>query len=98
MGVAEEKLRIAYVKALQLHVSHMVMIYYSDPEADPLILDNLVDFIKPASERGDLLPIYTFNGTGLWLAHGRGQGKLVGSSSRLPAWNDLLRKMAEDRI
>ena len=98
MGVAEEKLRIAYVKALQYNMFHMVMLYYSNPGADPLVLDNLVDSIKPASERGDLLPIFTFNGAGLWLAHDRGQGKLVGKSSRLTAWNDLLQRMAESGI
>ena len=98
MGVPEEKLRIAYVKALQYNIFHMVMLYYSNPEADPLVLDNLVDIIKPASERKDLLPIFTFNGAGLWLAHDRGQGKSVGKTSRLAAWNDLLKRMAEDGI
>ena len=98
MGVAEEKLRIAYVKALQYNMFHMVMLYYSNPGAEPLILDSLVDSIKPASERRDLLPIFTFNGAGLWLAHDRGQGKLAGKSSRLTAWNDLLQRMAETGI
>lgn len=94
MGIGEEKLRIAYVKALQQNIFHMVMLYYSNPGAEPLILDNLVDAIKPASERRDLLPIFTFNGAGLWLAHDRGQGKLAGKSSRLTAWSDLLQRMA----
>jgi predicted transglutaminase-like cysteine proteinase len=98
MGVAEEKLRIAYVKALRYNMFHMVMLYYKNPGAEPLILDSLVDSIKPASERKDLLPIFTFNGAGLWLAHDRGQGKLVGKSSRLTAWNDLLQRMAEKGI
>ena len=98
MGVAEEKLRIAYVKSLQYNMFHMVMLYYSNPGADPLVLDNLVNSIKPASERRDLLPIFTFNGAGLWLAHDRGQGKLAGKSSRLTQWNDLLRRMAEAGI
>jgi len=98
MGISEEKLRIAYVKALQQNIFHMVMLYYSDPGVEPLILDNLVDSIRPASERGDLLPIFTFNGAGLWLAHNRGQGKLAGKSSRLTAWNDLLQRMAETGI
>jgi len=98
MGVDEAKLRIAYVKALRQNIFHMVMLYYSDPAAEPLILDNLVDAIRPASERRDLLPIFTFNGAGLWLAHDRGQGKLAGKSDRLTAWNDLLQRMAETGI
>ena len=98
MGVSETKLRIAYVKALQYNMFHMVMLYYSDPGAEPLILDNLVTSIRPASQRNDLLPIFTFNGSGLWLAHSRGQGKLAGKSSRLTAWNDLLQRMTEHGI
>jgi len=98
MGVAEEKLRIAYVKALQYNIFHMVMLYYKNPGAEPLIIDSLIDSIKPASERRDLLPIFTFNGAGLWLAHDRGQGKLAGKTSRLTAWNDLLQRMAESGI
>lgn len=98
MGLGEEKLRIAYVKALQYNIFHMVMVYYSNPTAEPLILDNLLDLIKPASERQDLLPIFTFNGAGLWLAHDRGQGKLAGKSSRLTAWSDLIQRMAETGI
>ena len=59
MGVPEEKLRIAYVKALQYNIFHMVMLYYSNPGAEPLILDSLVDSIKPASERtGSFTHIY----------------------------------------
>jgi predicted transglutaminase-like cysteine proteinase len=98
MGISEEKIRIAYVKALQYNIFHMVMLYYSNPGAEPLILDNLVDSITPASERRDLMPIFTFNGAGLWLAHDRGQGKLAGKSSRLTAWNDLMQRMAETGI
>ncbi len=98
MGISEDKIRIAYVKALQYNIFHMVMLYYSNPAAEPLILDNLVDSITPASERRDLLPIFTFNGAGLWLAHDRGQGKLAGKSSRLTAWNDLMQRMAETGI
>lgn len=98
MGVSEEKIRIAYVKALQQNIFHMVMLYYSDPAAEPLILDNLVDSIRPASERRDLLPIFTFNGDGLWLAQDRGRGKLAGKSSRLTAWTDLLQRMAGAEI
>jgi predicted transglutaminase-like cysteine proteinase len=98
MGIPEEKLRITYVKALRQNIPHMVMAYYGTPGAEPLILDNLVDSIKRSSERMDLLPIFTFNGTGLWLAHYRGQGKLAGKSGRLTAWKNLLQKMAEDKI
>jgi predicted transglutaminase-like cysteine proteinase len=96
MGVDEEKLNLAYVKALQYNMHHMVLTYFSEPGAEPLVLDNLIDSIKPASERTDLMPIFSFNGTGLWLAKQRGRGKLAGSSSRVKRWRDLMQKMGEN--
>lgn len=95
MGVPEEKLNLTYVKALQYNVHHMVLTYFSTPGTEPLVLDNIVGIIKPASERTDLIPIYSFNGTGLWLAKQRGRGKLAGGSSRLQRWQDLLDRMHE---
>jgi predicted transglutaminase-like cysteine proteinase len=98
MGIDEEKLNLTYVKALNYNVHHMVLTYYSAPGAEPLVLDNLVGEIKPASKRTDLIPIYSFNGTGLWLAKQRGRGKLAGSSSRLQLWQDLIQRMSEDDL
>lgn len=98
MGVDEEKLNLTYVKALNYNVHHMVLTYFSTPGAEPLVLDNLVGEIKSASQRTDLIPIYSFNGTGLWLAKQRGRGKLAGSSSRLQRWQDLIQRMSEDNL
>ncbi len=98
MGIEEEKLNLTYVKALNYNVHHMVLTYFSTPGSEPLVLDNLVTDIKPASQRPDLIPIYSFNGTGLWLAKQRGQGKLAGSSSRLQRWQDLIQRMSEDNL
>ncbi|AMO76704.1 MULTISPECIES: cysteine protease LapG [unclassified Pseudomonas] len=92
LGVPAQKLRITYVKALRLNQAHMVLTYYPRPEAVPLVLDNLIGSILPASQRDDLQPVYAFNGEGLWLADGGG-GKQVGDSKRLSRWQDLLRKM-----
>lgn len=98
MGLDDDKLRITYVKALRQNVHHMVLTYYSDPEAEPLVLDNLVDSLQAASKRSDLMPIFSFNGSGLWLAKQRGKGKLAGKSDRLRLWQDLLQKMSENTL
>jgi predicted transglutaminase-like cysteine proteinase len=98
MGVAEDRLNIAYVKSLPYNMMHMVLTYYPHPGAEPLVLDNLVDEIHPASRRTDLMPIFSFNGSGLWMAKERGKGKYSGSSSRLKAWGDLLQRMAENAL
>ena len=93
LGVPEKKMHLTYVKAWKLKQSHMVVTYYETPAAEPLVLDNLINAIELGSKRTDLLPVYSFNGTGLWLAQERGRGNLVGKSDRLKLWNDLLGRM-----
>lgn len=95
IGVAEKRLNMTYVKALTLNQAHMVVTYHSTPAAVPLVLDNLVANIEPATKRKDLLPVYSFNGSGLWLAKSRSRGQLVGKSDRLKRWQDLLQRMPE---
>jgi hypothetical protein len=85
---------MTYVKALKLNQPHMVVTYFATPEAPPLVLDNLDPVIKPATERADLAPVYSFNGSGLWMARERGQGKLAGDASRLGLWQDLLKRLS----
>ncbi len=93
LGVDEDKLRITYVKAKELNQAHMVLTYFKTKRSVPLVLDNLIIDIKPASQRNDLTPVYSFNGTGLWLAKSRGEGQRVGGSSRLSLWQDLEKRM-----
>lgn len=88
LGVSDKKLRLVYVKAIDLNQFHMVLAYYSTPSSEPILLDNINPEIKLASQRRDLLPIYSFNGQNLWLMKSK-QGQLAGKSSRLSLWNDL---------
>ncbi|MGY2262244.1 cysteine protease LapG [Pseudomonas sp. SDO55104_S430] len=92
LGVASDKLRITYVKALRLNRAHMVLTYYAQPDAMPLVLDSLTDSIQPASQRTDLLPVYSFNAEGLWLPGTKGNQK-VSDTKRLSRWQDLLKRM-----
>lgn len=93
LGVPESRLQITYVKALRLNQAHMVLAYYANPAADPLVLDNLVPDVRPGSSRNDLVPVYSFNGQGLWISRARGRGKRVGGSERLSLWRDLMTRM-----
>jgi len=93
LGVDENKLRITYVKAIEIGQAHMVLTYFENKRAIPLILDNLTIDIKPASQRKDLVPVYSFNGGGLWLAKSRGSGKRVGDASKLSLWEDIENRM-----
>ncbi len=95
MGVPDDELRIIYVKALELNQAHMVLAWYKTPDADPLILDNLINEIKPASQRNDLEPVYSFNGDGLWLNRSTGDQSRIGDAQKLENWQDLNRRMTE---
>lgn len=96
LGVDEDKLRITYVKAVNLDQAHMVLTYFENKRAIPLVLDNLINEIQPANRRSDLIPVYSFNGTGLWLAKSRGEGQRVGDASRLSLWEDLAARMRDE--
>lgn len=95
LGMPSEKLRITYVKALRYNQAHMVLTYYASPGAIPLVLDNLIGEIRPASQRKDLLPVYAFNAEGLYLPGAAG-GKRASDSKKLSRWQDLLKKMKRE--
>ena len=90
LGIPSEKLRITYVKALNYNQAHMVLTYYASPSAEPLVLDNLINDIRPASQRKDLLPVYAFNAEGLYLP---GSNTRKSDSKKLSRWQDILKKM-----
>lgn len=95
LGVPDEKLQITYVKEIKVfNEAHMVLAYFATPDAEPVILDNINKTIQPASNRGDLVPVYSFNGSGLWLAkQQQGRGQSAGSSDRIGHWKDLQNRM-----
>jgi predicted transglutaminase-like cysteine proteinase len=102
-GVDVGKMRITYVKAkIGGHYSnateaHMVLAYYPTPTADPLILDNLIAEIRPASRREDLTPVFGFNSQGLWVG-GAAAPATRDPGARLSRWRDVLQRMAADGL
>lgn len=98
MGLDISKLRITYVKATTLNQAHMVLAYYATPDAEPLILDNINKRIKPASQRQDLRPIYSFNADNLWLARTRNEQLKAGKPSQLNLWKDLNHRMQRELL
>ncbi len=102
LNVPDDKLRLTYVRAnlaadgINAVRAHMVLSYYSTPQSEPLILDNLIPEILPASQRKDLTPIFTFNSTGLWL--GSSTAPKASSTSHLSRWRDVLLRIKADGI
>ncbi|RZI86263.1 MAG: hypothetical protein EOP38_01755 [Rubrivivax sp.] len=91
-GVSAAKMRLVYVRAEVggAVLAHMVLAYYPDPLAEPLILDNLITDIRPASRRPDLAPVFSFNAEGLW--QGVGSSTAGDPVARLSRWRDVLTK------
>jgi predicted transglutaminase-like cysteine proteinase len=94
LGVPIERMRITYVRALNLGVAHMVLAYYPTPESEPWVLDNLIDDISLASRRRDLEPVYSFNDDDIWA--GPGPGK-KGGASQVRLWRDLKEKLVREQ-
>ena len=91
-GVPGVKMRLVYVRA-QVGAgiqAHMVLAYYPEPNAEPMILDNLVTEIRPASRRPDLTPVFSFNAEGLW--QGVGGSSAGDPSARLSRWREVFAK------
>lgn len=95
LGVPTEKLRLMYVKAVRLNQAHMVLAYYHTPNAIPLVLDNINPRILPANKRRDLLPVYSFNGDGLWMAKSQGRGKQLQSGGNNSLWEELNKRIQQ---
>ena len=95
LGIPEQNLRMMFVSALEYNQAHMVLAYYPQPNAIPLILDNINKRILPASQRRDLRPVYSFNGEGLWLAKAQGRGTQLGNSKH-KMWDDLTARIERD--
>lgn len=102
IGVPADRLRITYVKARiggphsNVSIAHMVLGYYPTADDEPMILDNLLNDIRPASRRPDLAPVFSFNSEGLWLGNAPGVSSSGSSTARLSRWRDLLSRMKAD--
>ena len=99
LDVPNSKLRLTYVKAKigglysDITQAHMVLGYYPTPDAEPLILDNLITDVRPASRRPDLSPVFSFNSEGLWVGSGPTSKSAGSSTARLSRWRDVMAKM-----
>jgi predicted transglutaminase-like cysteine proteinase len=104
MGIDPKRLRITYVRAVSLKQPHMVIAHYAKPGAQPLILDNLIQQIKPGGQRPDLVlvpvpvPVYSFNTAELWASKPDGETRRVGAAARLTAWRDVSWRLREEGL
>ncbi len=99
LGVAEDRLRMTYVRAQvggagsSVSQAHMVLSYYPTPDAVPLVLDNLITEIRAASARPDLVPVFSFNMQGVFVG---GAAQATSPVDRVSRWRELLLRMRSE--
>jgi len=102
LGIDDDRLALVYVKINQPpvynNVAHMVLAYYENHDADPIILDSINTELRTGGQRMDLLSVYEFNTTTLWLTdyhlHKLGKARLA---SRLSLENELKQRLSTNR-
>jgi predicted transglutaminase-like cysteine proteinase len=99
LGIGKERLRLIYVRAQSgsmPSIAHMVLGFYPQPTEEPLILDNLISSVRPASQREDLTPVFSFNSEGLWV--GGASTSAADPTVRLSRWRDVLDRMRQEGL
>lgn len=94
VGIAPEKLRLVYarVRSGDLVQKHLVLAYYATPDKDPLILDNLLDEVKPAARRPDLQPIFSFTSQHLYPGADGNAKPGLGKIDTFSKWDGLVKR------
>jgi predicted transglutaminase-like cysteine proteinase len=98
MKIPSDQLRLIYVKARlggpssSIEQAHMVLAYYPSPEAEPVVLDNLITDIRPASRRPDLVPVFSFNSQGIYAGVAAQSVSATGSVGQFSRWSELLQR------
>lgn len=102
LSIPDNQLRLIYVKARiggegsTITQAHMVLAYYPTPNAEPLVLDNLITDIRPASRRPDIKPIFSFNSQGIYQGTAGGSMPGSGGLGSLSRWQDLLKRASAE--
>jgi len=95
LHIPEQNMRLTYVISVKTKIPHMVLTCQLNSEQEPLVLDTMNNYIFPVSRRPDLVPVYSFNMQGYWLARKQEgwNGERIGSPARLSLWWGLLTRM-----
>ena len=104
LDIPIERMRLIYVRAQiggphsSISQAHMVLGYFANPGDEPLILDNLVTEIFPASRRTDLYPVFSFNSAGLWVGQSQTGNPASSATARLSRWRGVLERMQQEGL
>ncbi|MCP5278581.1 MAG: redoxin domain-containing protein [Thiobacillus sp.] len=90
VDIPVERLRLVYARlndpsGKRKDPVHMVLAYYATPTGDPLVLDDHFPEIRPASQRTELRPVYSFNSQNVFV-------QTETSTYNQPPWQQILQR------
>jgi len=95
MGVPKDRLSIAYGKRKSFRgEAHMVVVYYPYDKIEPLVLDNLTNWIKTASRSSIRSTVYEFNEDSIWAIRKSYEDIPSGDANRMISWRKVKERMA----
>jgi predicted transglutaminase-like cysteine proteinase len=95
LGIPVTRLRLVYATTWLSKNAHLVLAYYPAGGADPLILDNVEERIKPAGDRPDLIPVFTFNEDDVQMPQKNAPAVRFGPGSNRK-WAEVLAKLQRE--
>jgi predicted transglutaminase-like cysteine proteinase len=95
LGITEKNLRLVYTTVSSAQQAHMILGFWPDLAAAPLLLDNLNPAILPISQRLDLHMQFAFGDTHLYRFE-QNTLQAVGKTELLPHWTALLAKLENE--
>jgi predicted transglutaminase-like cysteine proteinase len=95
LGVPEDRLRLVYTRRQEdgrnlADPVHLLLAYYPTGSREPLLLDSVDPEIRPASQRPDLRPVFSFNSQDVWGDAAAAVTPGASGAARLPAWHETL--------
>ena len=98
LNIPEKNMRLTYVVSLETREPHMVLTLMLDSAREPIVLDSVNNYLFSVSRRSDLVPVFSFNARGYWLAKKQDgwQGERIGSAAELSLWKGVLQRMGRE--
>ncbi len=98
LGVSEQCLSLNYVKVKNYNKSHMVLIYQCSDQDKALVLDNLNPQLLTVKQRNDLISVYSFNQSGMWITDKQGVKRKLANIRHLSRWDDLQQRIKQENL
>lgn len=95
LNMDSEKFFFTYVKSKNKNVSYMVLTYYETKKSIPFVLDSINYKVLPATNRQDIVPIYSFSSKNMGL-NKKENSKFKAKQSL--KFRDLLKRIKEEKI